>query len=127
MPVIETIILVLLIIHFLGLSLILGSFFLQISRKKGFEFGTMLIGAITQLVTGLALVGLVQANDEEIDNAKIAVKTVVAIVVLVAVIIARARQRKALGAGTSERASLPWMHIAGAGALANVIVAVLWH
>ena len=52
----------LLITHILGLSLILGSFFLQMRRKKSFEFGTMLIGAITQLVTGLALVGVLQAG-----------------------------------------------------------------
>jgi hypothetical protein len=127
MTAIETIRLVLLILHFLGLSLILGSFFLQVSRKQGFEFGTMLIGAITQLVTGLALVGVLQADDDhDIDNLKIAVKTAFAVVVLVAVIIARSRQSKALAAGTSEKAALPFMHLAGMGALINVLVAVLW-
>ena len=123
----EPIFLVLLVFHFLGLSLIIGSFALQLRRKQGFEFGTMLIGAITQLVTGLALVGVLQMGGEDVNNAKIAVKTVFAVVVLVAVLVARSRQAKALSAGTSEKkAALPFLHLAGMGALINVLVAVLW-
>jgi len=117
----------LLITHILGLALILGSFFLQMRRKKSFEFGTMLIGAITQLVTGLALVGVLQAGDGDVNNAKIAVKTAFAVVVLVAVLVARARQAKALANGGNEKAALPFLHLAGMGALINVFVAVLWH
>jgi len=124
----EPIVLVLLVFHFLGLSLIIGSFALQLRRKQGFEFGTMLIGAITQLVTGLALVGVLQMGGEDVNNAKIAVKTVFAVVVLVAVLVARSRQAKALSAGTNEKkAALPFLHLAGMGALINVLVAVLWH
>ncbi|MGJ8720424.1 MAG: hypothetical protein ACSHW9_01145 [Salinibacterium amurskyense] len=117
----------LLITHILGLSLILGSFFLQMRRKKSFEFGTMLIGAITQLVTGLALVGVLQAGDGDVNNAKIGVKTVFAIIVLIAVLAARARQKKALETGGNEKAALPFLHLAGMGALVNVVIAVLWH
>jgi len=117
----------LLITHILGLSLILGSFFLQLRRKKSFEFGTMLIGAITQLVTGLALVGVLQMGDGDVNNAKIGVKTVFAIIVLIAVLAARARQKKALETGGNEKAALPLLHLAGMGALVNVVIAVLWH
>jgi hypothetical protein len=125
---VEPVILTLLVFHFLGLSLIIGSFAFQLRRKQGFEFGTMLIGAITQLVTGLALVGMVQLAGEDVNNAKIAVKTVFAIVVLVAVLMARSRQAKALSSGTSEKkAALPLLHLAGMGAVINVFVAVLWH
>jgi hypothetical protein len=124
----EPIVLVLLVFHFLGLSLIIGSFALQLRRKQGFEFGTMLIGAITQLVTGLALVGVLQMGGEDVNNAKIAVKLIFAVIVLIAVLVARMRQRKALVAGTSEKkAALPFLHLAGMGALINVLVAVLWH
>ncbi|MBH0009656.1 hypothetical protein ESZ53_11470 [Salinibacterium sp. UTAS2018] len=123
-PIIHTV----LALHILGLALIIGSFALQLRRKEGFELGTMLIGAITQLVTGLILVGLVTMNDEDVNNAKIAVKLIFAVVVLVAVLVARARQAKALSAGTSEKkATLPFLHLAGMGALINVFVAVLWH
>jgi hypothetical protein len=125
---VEPIILALVVIHIIGLSLIIGSFALQLRRKQGFEFGTMLIGAITQLVTGLALVGLLQVADEDVNNAKIAVKTIFAVVVLVSVLVARARQGTALAAGTSEKkAALPFLHLAGFAALVNVFVAVLWH
>lgn len=125
---IEPVISVLVVFHILGLSLIIGSFALQMRRKQSFEFGTMLIGAITQLVTGLALVGLLQVADEDVNNAKIAVKTVFAVVVLVSVLVARSRQAKALTAGTSEKkAALPFLHLAGASAIINVLVAVLWH
>ncbi|MGV8913286.1 MAG: hypothetical protein ACOH14_11800 [Rhodoglobus sp.] len=124
----EPLILVLLVFHILGLSLIIGSFALQLRRKEGFELGTLLIGAITQLVTGLALVGVLQMGDGDVNNAKIAVKTTFAIVVLVAVLMARSRQAKALSAGTSEKtAVLPFLHLAGLGAVVNVLVAVLWH
>jgi len=123
-PIIQTV----LVLHFLGLALIIGSFALQLRRKQGFELGTMLIGAITQLVTGLILVGLVQMADEDVDNAKIAVKLIFAVVVLIAVIVARSRQAKALSAGTSEKkATLPFVHMAGMAALVNVFVAALWH
>tara|TARA_R110001606_G_scaffold38177_1_gene106966 strand:+ start:384 stop:767 length:384 start_codon:yes stop_codon:yes gene_type:complete len=124
---IEPVISVLVVFHILGLSLIIGSFALQMRRKQSFEFGTTLIGAITQLVTGLALVGLLQVADEDVNNAKIAVKTVFAVVVLVSVLVARSRQAKALTAGTSEKkAALPFLHLAGASAIINVLVAVLW-
>lgn len=124
---IEPVISVLVVCHIVGLSLIIGSFALQMRRKQSFEFGTMLIGAITQLVTGLALVGLLQVADEDVNNAKIAVKTVFAVVVLVSVLVARSRQAKALTAGTSEKkAALPFLHLAGASAIINVLVAVLW-
>ncbi|EAR24637.1 hypothetical protein A20C1_11181 [marine actinobacterium PHSC20C1] len=125
---VEPVILALLVFHILGLSLIIGSFALQLRRKEGFELGTIVIGAITQLVTGLALVGMLQVGGEDVNNAKIAVKTTFAIVVLVAVLMARSRQAKALSAGTSEKtAVLPFLHLAGMGAIINVLVAVLWH
>jgi hypothetical protein len=115
------------VLHMLGLAAVIGSFFFQLRRKSGFEFRIMLIGAITQLVTGLALVGLIQAaGDEELNNAKIAVKLGIAVVVLIAVIIGGSRQKKAGTGGLSEKIALPWLHIAGAGAIANVLVAALW-
>ena len=119
--------LVLLVTHFFGLAAIIGPFFFQLRKKTGFDFRVMLIGAITQLVTGLALVGVLQASDDAtVNNAKIAVKLVLALIVLVAVLIARGRQKKALAAGGTDRVSLPWLHITGAGAVVNVIVAVFW-
>ena len=69
-----------------------------------------------------ALVGVRQAADLPVDNAKIAVKLVVAVLVLVAVWMAGRKQ----AADASSKAALPWFHTAGALAIVNVLVAVLW-
>lgn len=123
----EVLIHIFFVLHMLGLAAVIGAFFFQLRRKSGFEFRVMLIGAITQLATGLALVGLIQVEgEEELNNAKIAVKLGIALIVLVAVIIGGSRQKKAGTGGLSEKAALPWLHIAGAGAIANVLVAALW-
>lgn len=47
----------------------------------------MLHGAITQLVTGLLLVGLLEMNDSDVNHIKIGIKLVVTIVIAVLVIV----------------------------------------
>ncbi|MDJ0336348.1 hypothetical protein QMG83_14050 [Salinibacterium sp. G-O1] len=106
--------------HFLGLAAIIGSFFLQMRRKSDYVLMPTLIGAITQVVTGLALVGLAEAGDEDLVYAKIAVKAMIATVVLIAAIAAVVRQRKG---GRVQ----PFFHAAGGLAIINVFVAVFWH
>jgi ABC-type spermidine/putrescine transport system permease subunit II len=117
---------VLLIAHILGLAAIIGPFILQLRTKHGFRFAPMLTGAIVQVVTGIGLVAVREMGDLDVNNAKIGVKMAIALIVLVAVIVAVVRQRRAIAAATSDRVSLPWMHVAGAGAILNVIVAVAW-
>ncbi|MCU1441617.1 MAG: hypothetical protein JWP85_2614 [Rhodoglobus sp.] len=117
---------VLLIAHILGLAAIIGPFILQVRTKHDFRFAPMLIGAIVQVVTGVGLVAVREIGDLDVNNAKIGVKMAIAVIVLVALIVAVVRQRRAVAAGTSDRVSLPWMHVAGAGAILNVIVAVAW-
>src|SRR4051794_2939144 len=85
----------LLVLHILGLAVIIGPFLFQVSRKAGFETRLMLTGVIVQLVTGLALVGVRQADDLEVDNAKMAVKLVVALLALGAILMARRSQQAA--------------------------------
>jgi hypothetical protein len=105
--------------HFLGLAAIVGAFFVQMRAKDGFATGVVLTGAITQVVTGLALVGVRQASDLEVDNVKIAVKLGIAVVVLVAAIVAHVQRRR----GGKVK---PAFHTAGGLAIVNVLVAVLW-
>ncbi|WP_395638164.1 hypothetical protein [Pseudolysinimonas sp.] len=109
----------LLAVHILGLAAIVGTFFVQMRAKDGFATGVMLAGAITQVVTGLALVGVRQAEDLGVNNAKIAVKLGLAVVVLVAAIVAHAQARR----GGKVK---PAFHAAGGLAVVNVLVAVLW-
>jgi hypothetical protein len=105
------------VLHLLGMAAIIGS---ALFVARGAVTPALLWGARAQLVTGLALVGLVQANDEEVNNTKIAVKLVVAIAVVACAEIAGARERK----GGGSRPQL--VTAAGALALVNVLVAVLW-
>jgi hypothetical protein len=121
----ETLRLLLVVLHILGLAVIIGPFLFQVSRKADFETGLMRIGAITQLVTGLALVGVREAADLPVDNAKIGVKLVVAVLAFVAVWMAGKKQA-AVATGGPAKAPLPWFHTAGALAIVNVLVAVLW-
>jgi Ca2+/Na+ antiporter len=111
--------LVLVAAHFLGMAAIVGSFFVQMRRKSDFVLGPLLGGAITQVVTGLALVGLAEATGDDLIYANIAVKLTIAVVVLVAAILAVVTQRKG---GRVQ----PWFHTAGGLAVINVLVAVFW-
>ncbi len=78
----------------------------------------MVHGSLTSLVTGLLLVGLSYPlfDGENIDNAKITVKLVVALVI--AVLVWVNRRKDAVPKGL--------LHGIGALALLNVTVAVLW-
>jgi uncharacterized membrane protein len=116
----EILIGILVILHFIGLASLLGGFLVQVKDTiagKGKVIAAMFHGALTQLVTGLLLVGLVQmAEPGEIDNAKIAVKLVVLIVITVLVI----RYRK-------KPVAPSWVLWAIGGlTVANIAVAVLW-
>ena len=116
---------IVLTLHFLGLAAIIGAFFVQIRRKSDFVLIPTLIGAITQVVTGLLLVGLAQAAiaagaDSEVNNAKIAVKLIIAVIVLGAAFAAVVVQKRG---GRVQ----PFFHAAGGLAVINVLVAVFWN
>ncbi len=111
---------VLIVLHFIGLASLLGGFLVQmkaIPRGKGAIVPAMVHGALTQLVTGLLLVGVVEMGDlATLDHAKIAVKLLVAIVITVLVFAFRKRET-----------APSWALWAIAGlTLANIVVAVAW-
>lgn len=110
---------VLVVAHLLGMAAIVGSFFVQLRRKTDFVLTPLLVGAIVQAVTGLALVALAEISGEDLDYAKIGVKVVIATIVLTAAITAYFVQKKG---GRVQ----PWFHAAGGLAIVNVLVAVLW-
>jgi hypothetical protein len=113
----ELLVNVFVVLHLLGMAAIIGS---ALFVARGAVTPALLWGARAQLVTGILLVGLVQANDEEVDNAKIGVKLLVAVAVVACAEIAAAKERKGEGA----RPQL--VTAAGVLALLNVLVAVLW-
>lgn len=81
----------LLFLHFVGLASLLGGFLVQLSASTRRIVPAMLHGALTQLATGVLLVGVDESLDEPVDNAKIAVKLVVLLVVLTIVWVNRKR------------------------------------
>lgn len=107
---------VVLILHFVGLAAIIGGFLVQTRVADKTIHPAMLHGALTQLVTGLILVGLNEALDHEVDNAKIGVKLTITLVVTVLAWVNRAKHPVATGV---------WAAVGGL-ALVNVAVAVLW-
>jgi len=118
------------ITHFIGLALIIGPFIVLMRAHSGYYFGWVMTGSIVQLVTGLLLTGLAEMRladdpDLSVNHTKIAVKSVIATVIVIAAVHAYRKQKK-LGAGDNERKLLPYLHSAGALAIVNVILAVVW-
>jgi hypothetical protein len=106
----------LLFLHFLGLAALFGGLFTQVRSRARSVNNAMLHGVLTQLVTGLLMVGLLEAQDESVDHAKIGVKLVVALVIGALVV---ANRRKNVLAGGAYAALM------GLTVL-NIAVAVFW-
>jgi hypothetical protein len=114
-----------LVLHFVGLASLLGGFLVQIKTLKS---GTskiipaMIHGAWTMLITGLLLVGIrewmsaLDPSSAELDNIKVAVKSIVVTLILVFVMINR--KKDTLKSSTMAL-------IAGLTVL-NVVLAVFW-
>ncbi|GAB2623151.1 hypothetical protein GCM10027168_63910 [Streptomyces capparidis] len=79
-------------LHIIGIASLLGGF---LTQMKAMGQGTarmvpaMLHGALTMLVTGVCLVGLNQADDQEVNNLKIGIKLAILTVILVLVYLKR--------------------------------------
>lgn len=108
--------LVVLVLHILGFAALIGGLLAQAGPGAKRVNGAMRDGIGTAFVTGLALVGILEADNEPVNYAKITVKLLVALVLLV-LVMANTRKEtipKGLWAGLLVLAVL------------NVIVAVVW-
>ena len=106
----------LVVLHFIGLASLLGGFLVQMKASPRVVNNAMVHGIITQLVTGVLLVGIAESDDAPGDHAKIGVKLTVA--VIVAVLVFANRKRDVLSTGA-------WALIGGL-TIANIVVAVFW-
>jgi hypothetical protein len=104
-----------LILHFIGLSMLLGGALYQVREKAKNIVRPMLDGAYTQLLTGIALVGLLQANDEEVNNVKVGVKLAIALVIAVLCFVNRKKRSNNVAV---------WGAVLGLS-LANIVIAVV--
>jgi hypothetical protein len=103
--------------HLLGMAAIIGS---AVFVARGSVTPALVWGARAQVLTGLLLVGLAEAGDDPVNNAKVGVKLLVAVAVAACAEIAAAKERKGQGA----RPQL--VNAAGALAVLNTAIAVLW-
>jgi hypothetical protein len=107
---------VLVFLHFIGLASLFGGLFVQLKGDPRVINNAVLHGILTQVVTGLALVGLAEADDADVDHAKVGVKLVVALVILGLVLVNR--KKTALQNGV-------FFSLLGLTVL-NIAVAVFW-
>ncbi|KRE62105.1 hypothetical protein [Nostocoides sp. Soil756] len=105
------------LLHLLGMAAIVGS---AVFVARGRSTPALLWGARAQIVSGLILVGIAGAGTDPVNHAKIGVKLVIAIAVAACAEIAAAKVRK----GEGERPQL--VTAAGALAVLNAAIAVLW-
>jgi hypothetical protein len=113
----ETVRLVLLLLHILGWAALFGGLVAQSREPVKKVTAPMRDGVGTAFLTGLALVGVIQGGDlGEVDNAKIAVKLVIGLVLLVLVMANLRKERipQGLWAGLTVLT------------VANIAVAVFW-
>ena len=112
----ETVRLILLIVHILGFSALIGGLLAQAGPGEKKVNAAMRDGVGTAFLAGLALVGVLEGLDVEINYAKIAVKTLIGVVLLVLVM------------ANTRKPHIPQGLWAGLLALSvlNVCVAVLW-
>lgn len=112
----ETVRLVLLVIHILGFAALIGGLLAQAGPGPKVVNGAMRDGVGTAFLAGLALVGVLEGLDVELNYAKIAVKTGIGLVLLVLVMVNMRKDRIPNGLW----AGLLLLSVV------NVCVAVLW-
>ena len=107
---------ILLVIHILGFAALIGGLIVQAGAAQRVVNAAMRDGVGTAFVAGVALVGVLQADDVEVDHAKIAVKGLIGLVLLVLIMANTRKERIPNGL---------WVGLLVL-AVANVCVAVLW-
>nr|WSW67267.1 hypothetical protein OG461_14240 [Streptomyces sp. NBC_00995] len=106
-------------LHIIGIASLLGGF---LTQTKAMGAGTarfvpaMLHGALTMLVTGVALVGLDQADDHPVNNVKIGIKLLILVVILALVYVKR----------DEEKVDKGLFAAVGGLTIVNIFIATLW-
>jgi hypothetical protein len=110
------------VLHFVGLALLLGAFLVQVKSPEKTVTRWMWDGALTQVVTGLIMVGMISsgllgdAEKAELNDTKIGVKLAIVIVIAILAFVGKKRPAPQVGL---------WATI-GLLTLANVVIAVFW-
>lgn len=112
----ETVRLVLLFVHILGWAALFGGLLAQARDPYKRVNAAMRDGVGTAFLSGVALVGVLEAGDGDVNHAKVAVKALIGLVLLVLVM------------ANTRKEQIPhglWVGLIGLTAL-NIAVAVFW-
>lgn len=106
------------VVHFIGLASVVGGFLVQMRAAQKGVNPAMLHGALTQLVTGVLMVGMIEMGmvDETLDMAKISVKLLLTLVITVLAFVGRKKPLPQTGL---------WGAIGGLS-IVNILIAVFW-
>lgn len=120
----ESLRLVLLILHLLGLAALIGPVMLR-TRLSSTAVPVMLTGAAVQVATGNGLIAANQLQGMSVIEAKMLTKLALALAALVLLIVAAVRLRRATRAGDQIETTGLERTAAGMGGVA-LLVAVIW-
>ncbi|HET8961602.1 hypothetical protein [Nocardioides sp.] len=112
----ETLRLVLLVLHLLGFAALFGGLIVQVRSPEKVVNAAMRDGAGTAFLAGLLLVGVLESGEAAVDHVKIGVKFAIGLVVLILVM---ANMRK-------PRIPDGLFYALLLLTVANVVVAVFW-
>ncbi|PSK90525.1 hypothetical protein CLV63_12259 [Murinocardiopsis flavida] len=104
----------LLFLHLLAMAGIIAGWLMQVMSDSTKSPKVLLHSALTQLVIGLLLVGVLEMGDDPVNHAKVAVKLVIALAVVV------------FGVLNLRKVENRYALIAGLLTIVNVAVAVFW-
>lgn len=107
-----------LFIHFVGAAAMVGGWLATFRKPTVLQWQH--IGAWLQLLSGLALVGLLEMGDGQVNHIKIGVKLLILLGALVAAFIGRRKVKR------GEPVSVGLAHAVGGLALLNIAIAVFW-
>ena len=109
----------LLVLHIIGIASLLGGFLLQMKAmgaKEAKVVPAILHGALTMLVTGVLLTGVVEMGDDPVNHAKIGIKLVVLVAIL----------GLAFGFRKKDPVSSGVLGAIGGLTVVNIVLAVMW-
>lgn len=115
----EILINIFLALHIIGIGALLGGFLTQMKAIGAGEARVtpaILHGALTMLVTGVALVGLNEADGADVNHVKIAVKLTLLVVLSALAYLKR----------DEERVPAPVFGTIGLLTIVNIFLATLW-
>lgn len=105
-----------LLLHFVGFAALFGGAFVQMKGPVRTVNPAILHGAITQLVTGVLLVGFLEMGDGDVNHMKVGLKLAVLVVIFALVLMNRKKDNIPAG---------QFWAIFGL-TLANAAIAVFW-